>query len=273
MACTQNGQRHAIVSWFCDVHSISPQTCGLPDFDKPFAVATDASNAGVGGVLYQPSPDGDGAITPDNIVMICSKILNPSQRNYSVYKKELFAIVYCLRKFHSYLYGRHFDLYTDHKPLTYMFVSETLSVPLQQWLDVIVSYSFQIHHRDGILNVLPDALSRVYAGQYEQSTWGIPKHIQVDPTWIEVNAVSTRSSTRVRGGGVEDVRKSKDDISGQCELRGKEAPPVSERIPLMEHHHCNDLLKELRGHVICSQSPLAKSVETKKQYACGWQAG
>ena len=169
--------------------------------------------------------------------MICSKILNSCQQNYSVYKKELYGIVYCLRKFHSYLFGRHFNLYTDHKPLTFMFTTETLSVPLQQWLDVIVSYSFQIKHRDGVLNVVPDMLSRMHSASYQRSVWGIPQHIQVDPSHIEVNAITTRASSHLKGGGVQDVIQAKDDLLVQCELRGKSAPSEAERLPLIQHHH------------------------------------
>src|SRR5207253_2169186 len=97
-----------------------------PDFSRPFYVATDASVTGIGGVLYQPA-DNDDAITPTNIVSICSRKSTACQRNYHPYKKELSGLVYCLRQFHSYIWGR-LDLvvYTDHKPLTYMFESKEL---------------------------------------------------------------------------------------------------------------------------------------------------
>jgi hypothetical protein len=146
----------------------------FPDFNKPFHVATDASNTGVGGVLYQPdTPDGD--ITPFNIVAICSKKLSPSQRNYSAYKKELYGIVYCLRKFHTYIWGRKdVVLWTDHKPLTYMLESTDLSPALQQWLDVIMDYAFVVHHRPGYLNMIPDTLSRMYTSDAGSTTWGVP---------------------------------------------------------------------------------------------------
>jgi hypothetical protein len=150
----------------------------FPDFSKPFHVATDASNTGVGGVLYQPDAD-DGDITPTNIVAVCSKKLTTSQRNYSAYKKELYGIVYCLRQFHTFIWGRNdVVLCTDHKPLTYMFQSAELSPALQQWLDVIVDYSFEIRHRPGILNVVPDTLSRMYAARYENTVWGIPSSVR-----------------------------------------------------------------------------------------------
>ena len=86
---------------------------------------------GVGAVLYQP--DDDDTITPWNIVAICSKKLTDTQQRYPIYKKELWAIVYALRKFHSYIWGRPDTIiYTDHKPLIHMFNQTNLSSALQQ---------------------------------------------------------------------------------------------------------------------------------------------
>ena len=78
----------------------------FPDFSRAFHVASDASNTGIGGVLYQPKTQGEH-ITPHNIVAIFSKILTESQRRYPAYKKELLGIVSCLRRFHSYIWGRN----------------------------------------------------------------------------------------------------------------------------------------------------------------------
>ena len=145
----------------------------FPDFSKPFYLATDASCLGIGGVLYQPSESDREDITNNNIIAICSKKLNECQQRYSTYKKELFAIIYCLRQFHSYIWGYKFVLITDHLPLVYLLTSSRLAHALQQWLDVVLDYSFIIKHRPGILHVLPDSLSRLYELNYSD-TWGVP---------------------------------------------------------------------------------------------------
>ena len=150
----------------------------FPDWTRPFHVATDASSTGIGGVLYQPSP-GTDEITATNIVSICSKKLSSSQRNYSAYKVELWALVYCLRQFHSFIWGRlDVVVHTDHKPLTYILTSADLSHALQQWLDVILDYRFKIFHREGKFNIIPDILSRMYFSDPAEklpalSVWGI----------------------------------------------------------------------------------------------------
>lgn len=157
--------RHAIAH--------APLLC-FPDFNKPFYVATDASCLGIGGVLYQPTESDKEEMTEQNIIAICSKKLNDTQRRYSTYKKELYSIVYCLRQFHAYIWGhQQLVIVTDHMPLTYIRTSETLAHALQQWLDVILDYDFAIKHRPGVLHVLPDALSRMYEVLYT-SAWGVP---------------------------------------------------------------------------------------------------
>jgi hypothetical protein len=155
----------------------------FPDYSRPFHVATDASNTGVGGVLFQPKKP-DEYITAHNIVAICSKKLQSSQRRWSAYKKEYFGILYCLRQFRAYIWGRD-DLivHTDHKPLTFLLSSPTLSTVVHGWFDELSDYRFKVIHRPGILNVVPDALSRMYANSYDD-TWGVSD--KFDMTNIEL---------------------------------------------------------------------------------------
>ena len=152
----------------------------FPDFNRPFCIAHDASQTGVGGVLFQPDDD-LLTITPFNIVAICSKKLTPTQMRYAVYKKELWGMIYCLNKFHIYIWGqKNVFVLTDHKPLVHILNQANLTVALQQWLDIILNYSLTIVYRPGILHVIPDALSRMYTSAYEDSNdvWGTHSNIK-----------------------------------------------------------------------------------------------
>ena len=127
-----------------------------PDLNHPFCVATDASNVGVGVVLYQKIND------ETKYISMMAKSLSKSERNYSATKRELLAVVYALKKFHKYLWGNHFTLYTDHKALTYLHTQKVANVMMINWLDTILQYDFTIVHLPGIDNILPDTLSRLF---------------------------------------------------------------------------------------------------------------
>ncbi len=85
-----------------------------------------------------------------------------SERNYSATKRELLGLIFALRKLRFYLSGRKFHMYTDHKALTYMFEQKKLTDMLERWLDELLEFDFTVSHIPGILNVLPDCLSRLY---------------------------------------------------------------------------------------------------------------
>jgi transposase InsO family protein len=207
----------------------------FPDFDRPFHIATDASQTGVGGVLFQPRSV-DEHITPTNIVAVVSKKLQPAQQCWPAYRKELWGVVYSLRRFHSYIWGRD-DLvvHTDHKPLTHIFTSADLSHPLQQWLDTILDYQFTIVHRDGILNILPDAISRMFHTAYSSSPmWGVGGSLPTFP--LEVNAsslVGERDADHSASSSTPAV-----DLAVELERRGKTCPPSEvERLDFIKKVH------------------------------------
>ena len=62
-------------------------------------------------------------------------------------------------RFHEYLYGGHFEVYTDNNPLTYALTTAKLDATGQQWVASLANYNFKIFYRSGKLNVEVDALS------------------------------------------------------------------------------------------------------------------
>jgi hypothetical protein len=100
---------------------------------RPITVACDASPYGVGAVLSHIMDNGE-----ERPVAYASRTLTSAERNYAQLKKECLALVFAVKKFHKYVYGRKFTLITDHKPLVNIFGPKT-GVPtlaaqrLQKW--------------------------------------------------------------------------------------------------------------------------------------------
>ena len=63
-------------------------------------------------------------------IAFASRTLTASEQNYSQLEKEALSLIFGVRKFHQYLYGRPFVLLTDHKPLTAKLGEKTGIPPL-----------------------------------------------------------------------------------------------------------------------------------------------
>ena len=130
------------------------------DGSKPLCIACDASPYGVGAVLSHV--DGD----KEQPIAYASRSLSAAERKYSQLDKEALAIVFGITRFHQFVYGRHFTLYSDHKPLIHIF-NEAKSVPimasarLQRWALTLSGYSYSIKYKKGSLQGNADALSRL----------------------------------------------------------------------------------------------------------------
>ena len=89
---------------------------------KKIALSCDASPYGIRAVLSHLQED--GSYRP---IAYASRSLAPAVKNYSRIEKEGLAVVWGIKKFHQYLFGRQFVVYSDHKPLQFLF-SETKPV-------------------------------------------------------------------------------------------------------------------------------------------------
>ncbi len=126
----------------------------LADLSRHFILRTDASDVGVGAVLLQEYEDG---IFP---VAYASKKLLDRERNYSVIERECLAIVYGVKKFQKYLYGKEFIIQTDHAPLSYIQKCRAESGRIMRWSLFLQNYRFRIEAIKGSENVGADYLSR-----------------------------------------------------------------------------------------------------------------
>lgn len=126
-----------------------------PDPEKPYILTTDASEFALGAVLSQ------GSVGNDKPVAYASRTLNDAETRYSVTEKELLAIVWAVKHFRPYLYGKKFIIVTDHKPLAWLNSLKETNSRLTRWRLRLSEYNFEIIHKSGKLNCNADALSRI----------------------------------------------------------------------------------------------------------------
>ena len=126
----------------------------LPDLRKPFVVRTDASSTGLGGVLLQVRDD---VLHP---VTFVSRKMLPRETRYSTIERECLAIVWVITKLGRYLWGRTFELQTDHRPLTYLQSSVFKNPRIMRWSLLLQEYKFVVSSVPGCSNTFADLLSR-----------------------------------------------------------------------------------------------------------------
>ena len=125
------------------------------DFKSPFILHTGASGDGLGAVLYWYQ-DGQR-----RVIAYASRSLTKSERNYPVHKLEFLALKWAITdKFHEYLYGAVFQVFTDNNPLTYVLTTAKLDATGHRWVAALSNYTFSITYKPGQTNRDADALPR-----------------------------------------------------------------------------------------------------------------
>jgi hypothetical protein len=122
------------------------------DFDKTFELECDASGIGIGGVLMQER----------KLIAYFSEKLNSPILNYSMYDKELYALVRSLEMWQHYLWPKEFVLHSDHDSLKHIRSQVKLNRRHAKWVEFFESFPYVIKHKNGKDNVIVDSLSRRY---------------------------------------------------------------------------------------------------------------
>ncbi|KAL0152983.1 hypothetical protein M9458_051712 [Cirrhinus mrigala] len=123
-----------------------PPVLGYPDLNEPFVLHCDASQEGLGAVLYQRQR---GKLV---VIAYGSRALNPPEKNYHLHSG----------KFRDYVYhAPSFTVYTDNNPLTYVMSTAKLNATTYRWVAELADFQFTIKYRPGKSNGDADGLSRI----------------------------------------------------------------------------------------------------------------
>lgn len=170
-----------------------------PDFSKPFIVRTDASQYAIGAILSQ------GKLREDLPIAYMSKALNRHEVRWATVEKELIAIIYALRLFRPFIYGRRCTIVTDHQALVWIMNNKNPASRLFRWKLELSEYDFDIIHKPGIMNANADALSRIY---YSPEEILGQKHTEDTPQ--PAPTANIRATTRSRLREKEESRVETD---------------------------------------------------------------
>lgn len=119
-----------------------------PNYAVPFIVQCDASDVGLGAVLYQNQ---NGM---RRVVAYASRLLLDRERRYATHEKELLSIVFALQKWRVHLLGHHFTILTDHKILAYVNSCRLLSARITRWVLALQEFDFEIQYISGKDNLV-----------------------------------------------------------------------------------------------------------------------
>ncbi|CAN6723532.1 unnamed protein product [Malus baccata var. baccata] len=152
-----------------------------PDWSLPFELMCDASDYAIGAVLGQRKNK------QPHVIYYATRTLNDAQLNYSTTEKELFAVVFALDKFRSYLLGTKVIIFTDHAALKYLLTKKKAKPRLIRWMLLLQEFDIEIRDKKGVENVVADHLSRMVHEEASPISETFPDEqlmsIQVSEPW------------------------------------------------------------------------------------------
>ena len=115
----------------------------LSCMNREFILRTDSSVIEVSAGLFQ---EHDNILHP---VMFASQKLPPTQAKYSISEKEALAILFGVKKFYKFSYGRKFIIETDHEALECIKEGLIKSQRLLRWALYLQNFNFSVKYIKG----------------------------------------------------------------------------------------------------------------------------
>ena len=164
------------------------------DVKRLLKLYCDASAYGVGACLVHVMDDNS-----QKPIAYASRTLTKAEMAYAQIEREGLALVFSVRRFHQYLYGRSFTLVTDHRPLCKIFGSKEgiptmAAARMQRWSLILSAYQYTIEHISGTANQCADCMSRLpQPGQSRDSAEKVHIVFQADELPVTAPQIAKES--------------------------------------------------------------------------------
>ena len=130
-------------------------------------IIRDANKSGLGAALQKEENNEWKPIS------LASRFLTELKSKSSINEPEIFAIVWSVEYFRSYVYGVPFKITTDHKALATVLkgqkANKTYSSRLTRWVDGLYPFDFEVIHGPDRTLGIADYLSRTPSPINEKS--------------------------------------------------------------------------------------------------------
>ena len=175
-----------------------------PRMDKKMYLETDASQYAASAILTQRD-DKNRTV----IIAMASTSLPKSAQNWSVNRRELFAIYYGFQRFRTLLLGHpNIEVWTDHRAITFYYTTHVPNRTIQSYMDVLNEFNFTVTYIKGINNTLPDLLSRLYPPVDDESD------IEEDDKAVKkLNRIILERRKRRKRNTVESFKSTDHEVS------------------------------------------------------------
>jgi hypothetical protein len=162
----------------------SEPVVALPDDKKQYTLRMDASAAAFGGALLQKGEDDKMHPT-----LYISRKFNKAELNWSAGEKELYGLVFVIRRYGYLFYGQEQPLIyqNDHKPLQH-WDAWTITPKLARWIEDLSSVDWAFEYIPGAENGGADCLSR--PSDIDESETSVHKNKLPENIMALVNTVS-----------------------------------------------------------------------------------
>lgn len=176
---------------------------GQIDPTKPVYARVDASDIGVGCVLYQMVREEGATSEVPKAIAYASRRFSPAERRWALAEREGYSTKFVWEKFQSMLQGIPVVIETDHR--NHLYLHSASSLKLQRWRMYLQQFQYEIRHVDGNRNSTADGMSRIFE---DLSTLHIANLMATAPTDEQARKERQEGiiapSTRI--GGVVDLK-------------------------------------------------------------------